>query len=367
MKAATMEERHRAVLGPPAGNARCVEPSTTNRRRFAAITAIALLICLAWSGDAAAFDCWGKVNPDACSLHGSCMAKNFCVCDLGYEGQECDKATFCKSPTACPTNCNYPKGLCTTLGLQGECFCSERYYGSCCQLVRTGTLKPAALDFGAVNVGATKVAQTAVTFANPLQTYGMTIGLITLSGANTADFALGGTCAVGGVVAAGTTCTVTVSFTPGATGSRGATLTVNELTTTLTGTGTIATTDIVVDPGMPSTLYAAMDGAGVYKSIDRGGTWTGAATQPTNTRVKALVILPGNSAKLYAATYGGGVYSSADSGANWSACANTGLSNMNLVSLAVDAAGKLYAGSEAGVFISTDNCATWTAINTGLP
>jgi hypothetical protein len=211
------------------------------------------------------------------------------------------------------------------------------------------------------------VAQTAVTFVNPMLTLPMTIGSITLGGANTADFTLGGTCAVGGAVAGGTTCTITVAFTPGATGSRSATLTVNALATTLIGTGTIATEDIVIDAGMPSTLYAAMDGAGIYKSIDSGGTWTGAATQPANTRVKAVVIVPGNTAKLYVATYGGGVYSSADSGVNWSACANTGLSNMNLVSLAVDATGKIYAGSEAGVFVSTNNCATWTAINTGLP
>jgi len=33
----------------------------------------------------------------------------------------------------------------------------------------------------------------------------------------------------------------------------------------------------------------------------------------------------------------------------------------------MDAAGKLYAGSEAGVFVSSDGCASWAAMSAGLP
>ncbi len=43
------------------------------------------------------------------------------------------------------------------------------------------------------------------------------------------------------------------------------------------------------------------------------------------------------------------------------------LTNPNLLSLAIDASGRLYAGSEAGVFVSSNDGAAWTAINTGLP
>lgn len=122
---------------------------------------------------------------------------------------------------------------------------------------------------------------------------------------------------------------------------------------------------IVIDPDTPTTLYAGIDGAGVYKSLDGGASWAPATSQPGNLRVKALVIKPGNGNRLYAATYGGGVYTSGDAGDTWSACAN--LTNMNLLSLAINMGGKLYAGSEAGVFVSTDACATWTATNAGLP
>ena len=142
---------------------------------------------------------------------------------------------------------------------------------------------------------------------------------------------------------------------------------------TLTGTGTIATSSIVIDPTTPATLYAGLDGAGIYKSLNSGDTWTGATTQPTNSRVKAVVIKPGDSTTLYAATYGGGVYSSINSGVDWSVCkdgsdvANSGLINLNVVSLTIASTGKLYAGTEAGVFVSDNDCATWTAMSTGLP
>jgi hypothetical protein len=128
----------------------------------------------------------------------------------------------------------------------------------------------------------------------------------------------------------------------------------------------LAVSSIVVDPAAPTILYTGLDDAGVYKSTDGGASWIAASTQPANTRVKALVIQPGDGAKLYAATYGGGVYKSTDSGVNWSACA-TQPANLNLLSLTMDAAGKLYAGSEAGVFVSNDGCASWAAMNSGLP
>ena len=131
----------------------------------------------------------------------------------------------------------------------------------------------------------------------------------------------------------------------------------------------IATRSVVIDPAAPATLYAGIDGAGVYKSSNSGGLWTAAATQPGNRQVKALAIKPGDSTRLFAATYGGGVFKSSDSGVNWAACLNTngGLTNQNLLSLAMDAPGKLYAGSEAGVFVSTDGCDNWTAMNNGMP
>jgi hypothetical protein len=148
--------------------------------------------------------------------------------------------------------------------------------------------------------------------------------------------------------------------------SSGVTVPYNIMTVSLTGTGIISTDSIVIDPVTSTTLYAGLNGAGVYKSVNSGTTWTAATTQPSDTRIKALVINKSDTTKLYVATYGGGVYKSVDSGVTWAACA-TNPTNLNVVSLVIDGNGKLYAGTEAGVFVSADACATWTAMNTGLP
>jgi photosystem II stability/assembly factor-like uncharacterized protein len=61
------------------------------------------------------------------------------------------------------------------------------------------------------------------------------------------------------------------------------------------------------------------------------------------------------------------VFKTADGGSNWAACDTASMSNLNVISLALDPGGKLYAGTEAGVYVSVDQCATWTAMNNGLP
>jgi hypothetical protein len=128
-----------------------------------------------------------------------------------------------------------------------------------------------------------------------------------------------------------------------------------------------AVSSVVYDPANLQNLYTGIDNAGVYLSTNGGSTWTPATTQPTSNRVKAVVLTPGDGTRLFAATYGGGVFVSANSGIDWSSCTNTGLTNLNLLSLTIDNTGRLYAGSEAGVFVSGDGCGTWAAINSGLP
>lgn len=128
----------------------------------------------------------------------------------------------------------------------------------------------------------------------------------------------------------------------------------------------IATRSIVIDPATPANVYAALDGAGVYRSTDSGANWSAATTQPGNLNLKALVIKPGSPATLFAASYGGGAFKSTDSAATWAACA-TQPTSQNLLSLAIDTNGRLYVGSEAGVFVSSNDCAAWSAMNTGLP
>jgi hypothetical protein len=96
------------------------------------------------------------------------------------------------------------------------------------------TVVPSALNFGSVATGSTSTAQT-VTVSNPTSS-AASVSSISASG----DFAQTSTC--GSSIAANGSCTVSVAFTPTATGARTGTLTVNAggitNTVSLTGTGT---------------------------------------------------------------------------------------------------------------------------------
>jgi len=81
---------------------------------------------------------------------------------------------------------------------------------------------PSTLDFGSVTIGTTSSARSfTVTNDGSLPT---TIGTVLVSGGEASEFPLaGGTCA-GATLAAGGTCTVSVSFKPGGTGERDASM-----------------------------------------------------------------------------------------------------------------------------------------------
>src|SRR2546426_828887 len=71
---------------------------------------------------------------------------------------------------------------------------------------------------------------------------------------------------------------------------------------------------------------------------------------------------------LYAGTSGGGVFKSTNEGGSWSAV-NTGLNNTSIFALAIDPAAPatLYAGTDGGgVFKSTNGGGRWSAVNIGL-
>jgi hypothetical protein len=84
-------------------------------------------------------------------------------------------------------------------------------------LVRT----PDSIDFGSQVVGTTSGQQT-VTVTNGGQA-DLTVSGVTIDGANAADFAQSNDC-VGGALASGSSCSINVSFSPGAVGTRGATV-----------------------------------------------------------------------------------------------------------------------------------------------
>jgi photosystem II stability/assembly factor-like uncharacterized protein len=139
---------------------------------------------------------------------------------------------------------------------------------------------------------------------------------------------------------------------------------------------------LAIDPITPLTLYAGTDAGGVFKSIDGGGTWSNAniglssdAVPSANLAIFSLAIDPVTTSTLYAGTYLGGVFKSIDRGGSWNAI-NTGLPTEVVFSvLAIDPmnsstlyAGKgTYWGGAGGVFKSVDGGGTWNDITSGLP
>lgn len=80
---------------------------------------------------------------------------------------------------------------------------------------------------------------------------------------------------------------------------------------------------LVVDPNDNSVVYAGIQGAGVFKTINGGASWA-ATTPPPDVRVRALAIDGQDPAVIYAGTNGGGIFRSADGGVSWSNFNGTG-------------------------------------------
>ncbi len=123
------------------------------------------------------------------------------------------------------------------------------------------SLSTTAVTFGNQNVGSTSAGQT-VTVTNT-GTAAATLGAVTVSG----DFARTTTC--GATLAAGTSCSVAVTFTPTATGVRTGTLSLSSNaplsphTASLTGTGTTANSNLAA--GKPTAQSSQAD---VYGSAN---------------------------------------------------------------------------------------------------
>jgi len=103
------------------------------------------------------------------------------------------------------------------------------------------SLSPASLTFATLFVGTRSSAQTLV--LTNTGTASLTISIINLTGANSADFGQTNTCGTG--LTAGANCTISVTFTPAAAGSRSALVSITDnaagspQTVGLSGTGTL--------------------------------------------------------------------------------------------------------------------------------
>ena len=138
------------------------------------------------------------------------------------------------------------------------------------------SLSPSTLSFGNVSVGIVSAPQS-ITLTN-VGASSLKVTGVSIMGTNAGDFTQSNTC--GSSVAANTSCTLTVTFKPTATGSRRATLNVSDnggaspQTIGLSGTGTTASlVSLAVTPNNPTVA------AGITQQFTATGTYSDGSTQ----------------------------------------------------------------------------------------
>ena len=113
-----------------------------------------------------------------------------------------------------------------------------------------------------------------------------------------------------------------------------------------------------VDKDDPDVIYASMDNAGVYKSIDGGLSWKPSHNGLLNTQVVSLVIDFQNPNILYAGTMMDGVYKTEDGGLNWFRIGN----GIHLLMDHQDSS-HLYARDENAIYETTDQGSNWEMVH----
>jgi photosystem II stability/assembly factor-like uncharacterized protein len=139
--------------------------------------------------------------------------------------------------------------------------------------------------------------------------------------------------------------------------------------------------DIAVDPVDRSIWYVAVGSGGVWKTENRGTTWTPVFDEESSYSIGAVTVDPNNRHTVWVGTgenvsgrhvgYGDGVHKSLDGGANWE---NMGLAESEHIGMiAIDprdsdvvyvaAQGPLWSGGgDRGLFKTTDGGETWEKI-----
>jgi len=148
---------------------------------------------------------------------------------------------------------------------------------------------------------------------------------------------------------------------------------------------------LVIDPNNNNVFYATTqgeteytdkvgDGAGVFKSTDRGNNWTQINNGLNSLETNVLAVDPNNSDVLYLGTDDDGIYKSINGGENWKKLIPTASFGVGDIIVDPQNSDNVYMGTvdyfrlsesrgvlgDFGVYKSTDGGTTWEEFNSGL-
>ncbi len=134
---------------------------------------------------------------------------------------------------------------------------------------------------------------------------------------------------------------------------------------------------LVIHPTNTNTMWAGSVGGGIWRTNNGGNSWFPVNDFLANLAVTTIVIHPINTGTMYAGTgeafgntdaiQGAGVFKSIDGGVTWNQLSATNNANFNFVNrLAISPLGTtLLAGTKSGVWRSTDSGTSWTHVTHG--
>ena len=148
---------------------------------------------------------------------------------------------------------------------------------------------------------------------------------------------------------------------------------------------------LVIDPNNNNIFYATTqgeteytdkvgDGAGVFKSTDRGNNWTQINNGLNSLETNVLAVDPNDSDVLYLGTDDDGIYKSINGGENWKKLIPTASFGVGDIIVDPQNSNNVYMGTveyfrlsesrgvlgDFGVYNSTDGGTTWEEFNSGL-
>jgi photosystem II stability/assembly factor-like uncharacterized protein len=134
--------------------------------------------------------------------------------------------------------------------------------------------------------------------------------------------------------------------------------------------------EIKVDPSDPDRIFVGANPGGLYRSDDGGATFydknfltpSVIVDDPYRQGYYTFAINPSDTDEVWLGTWGKGIYKSYD-GMDFDVGANGATMEMYgkyIHQIAIDSSGTVYAATEEGVYTTSDDGLSWSAINSGL-